>query len=49
MEQLLALGELAPLGRGTETVTDTTMRSTIQLGPELVKVQAAVGVIGECG
>ncbi len=37
-EQLIAVAERAPYGRGEDTLTDTTVRRTWQIGPERVRI-----------
>jgi hypothetical protein len=37
-EQLIATAECAPYGRGEDTLTDTTVRRTWQIGPERVRI-----------
>ena len=37
-EQLIALAELAPYGRGAATIVDTSVRRTWQIGPDRVRI-----------
>ena len=37
-EQLIALAELAPYGRGAATIVDTNVRRTWQIGPDRVRI-----------
>src|ERR1700723_3134029 len=37
-EQLIAAAERAPYGRGEQTLTDTTVRRTWQIGPDRVRL-----------
>ena len=37
-EQLIAIAERAPYGRGTATIVDTSVRRTWQIGPDHVRL-----------
>ena len=38
-KQLVAVGERAPFGRGEQTLVDTAVRRTWQIGPNQVRIQ----------
>ena len=42
-EQFVAVAERAPYGRGEETLVDTAVRRTWQIGADRVRIQASIG------